>query len=176
VPAYQFAQGNARLLGSEFYLDVHPHPYDWLHIENSFSFVRAIQQNQPDSTKNLPLIPAPKYKGELRAQFKTAGEKLSNAYIKVGMDHYFKQDKFYAAFGTETFTPAYTLINAGIGGDIRAFGRKDGLSIYLNADNLGDIAYQNHLSRLKYAPENVATGRIGIFNMGRNFSLKVVMR
>lgn len=176
VPAYQFAQGNARLLGGEFYLDVHPHPYDWLHIENSFSFVRAIQQNQPDSTKNLPLIPAPKYKGELRAQFKTAGEKLSNAYIKVGIDHYFKQDKFYAAFGTETFTAAYTLINAGIGGDIKAFGRKDGLSIYLNADNLGDIAYQNHLSRLKYAPENAVTGRMGIFNTGRNFSLKVVIR
>jgi len=28
------------------------------------------------------------------------------------------------------------------------------------------------LSRLKYAPENLVTGRIGVFNMGRNFTIK----
>ena len=35
------------------------------------------------------------------------------------------------------------------------------------------VAYQNHLSRLKYAAENIATGRNGVFNMSRNFSIKV---
>jgi iron complex outermembrane receptor protein len=35
------------------------------------------------------------------------------------------------------------------------------------------VAYQNHLSRLKYAAINEATGRVGVFNMGRNFSFKV---
>jgi iron complex outermembrane receptor protein len=39
--------------------------------------------------------------------------------------------------------------------------------------NLGDVAYQNHLSRLKYAAENLATGRVGVYNMGRNFSIKL---
>jgi iron complex outermembrane recepter protein len=175
VPAYQFAQGNARLLGGEVYLDVHPHPLDWLHIENSLSFVRAIQQNQSDSTKYLPFIPAPKYRGELRAQFSAVGNMINNAYIKIGIDHYFPQNKYYAAFGTETATPAYTLINAGFGGNIAAFKRKDGISIFLSGENLGNAAYQNHLSRLKYAPENMATGRVGIYNMGRNVSLKVVL-
>jgi len=35
------------------------------------------------------------------------------------------------------------------------------------------VAYQNHLSRLKYTPVNLATGRSGVFNMGRNASIKV---
>ena len=175
VPAYKFSQGNAQLLGTEIYLDIHPHPFDWLHIENSFSFVQAIQKNQPDSSKYLPFIPAAKYRGELKAQFKKVGNTpLSNVYIKFAIDHYFKQGKYYAAFGTETATPAYTLLSAGIGADIKAFNRPDFMSIFLSGENLANVAYQNHLSRLKYGPENVATGRLGIYNMGRNVSLKTI--
>jgi iron complex outermembrane receptor protein len=35
------------------------------------------------------------------------------------------------------------------------------------------VAYQNHLSRLKYNEENLSTQRQGVFNMGRNFSIKL---
>ena len=35
--AFSFAQNNAKLYGAEFNLDIHPHPLDWLHIENTFS-------------------------------------------------------------------------------------------------------------------------------------------
>ena len=174
IPAYKFTQGNARLLGSEIYVDIHPHPLDWLHIENGFSFVQAIQQNQPDSMKYLPFIPAAKYRGELKAQFKSLGTLLTDVYIKFAIDHYFAQNRFYSAFGTETATSAYTLLSAGIGGNIKAFKRKDFMSLFVSAENLGDVAYQSHLSRLKYAPENVATGRIGVFNQGRNLSVKAV--
>jgi iron complex outermembrane receptor protein len=45
---------------------------------------------------------------------------------------------------------------------------------YISADNLANVAYQSHLSRLKYAPENLFTGRTGVYNMGRNISLKVI--
>lgn len=174
TPAYKFTQGNAQLTGAEIFVDVHPHPLDWLHIENAFSFVQAIQKNQPDSTKYLPFIPAPKYSGVLRAQFKTTGKKLNNTYIKFGIDYYFPQDKFFAAYGTETATPAYTLLSAGAGADISMFGKKDFLSVFINAENLADVAYQSHLSRLKYAPVNPLTGRMGVYNMGRNFSLKLI--
>ena len=43
----------------------------------------------------------------------------------------------------------------------------------INAQNITDVAYQNHLSRLKYLDENPLTGRMGVYNMGRNFSVKV---
>lgn len=174
APAFQYTQGNATLLGGEVYLDIHPHPLDWLHIENSFSYVQATQSNHSESSKYLPLIPAPKYRGELRAQFKKTGKNITNGYVKFGVDHFFKQNQFYSAYGTETETSAYTLLSAGIGGDIKAFNRNNFMSIFVSAENLADVAYQSHLSRLKYAPENLATGRTGIFNMGRNISVKLI--
>jgi iron complex outermembrane recepter protein len=175
APAYQFVQNNATLLGGEIYIDLHPHPFDWLHIGNSFSYVQATQNKQTDSTKYLPFIPAPKYRGELKAEFSKIGSVFSNIYLKLSLDHFFKQNQIFSAYNTETATPAYTLLGVGIGANVKMFKKKDFMKIYFNADNLTDVAYQNHLSRLKYAPQNPLTGRNGVFNMGRNFSFKVVM-
>lgn len=174
APAFKFTQGNATLLGGEIYVDLHPHPLDWLHIENSFSFVQATQQNQPDSTKYLPFIPAPRYRGVLKADFKELNKTFTNAYIKFGVDYYFQQDQYFKAYNTETGTPAYTLLSAGLGANVNARKKSNFMSIYLSAENLADVAYQSHLSRLKYAPVNPATGRNGVFNMGRNFSIKLI--
>lgn len=174
LAAFKFNQGNATLLGGEIYIDVHPHPWDWLHIENSFSYVQATQKNQPDSTKYLPAIPAARYRGVVKAQFKNWGRSLSNVYVKFGVDYFFAQNKYFAAYQTETATPGYTLLSAGVGGNVKALGRSDFMSIYLSAENLANVGYQSHLSRLKYAPENPLTGRNGVFNMGRNISLKVI--
>ena len=42
-------------------------------------------------------------------------------------------------------------------------------------DNLTDVCYQDHLSRLKYAAFNAVTGRQGVFNMGRNVVFKLAL-
>lgn len=173
TPAYTYTQGKAQLYGGEILTDIHPHPFDWLHIENSFAYVRAIQLNQPDSLMNLPLIPAPKYRGELKAQFKKMGKAFQNVYVKCGVEYYFEQNNYFSAYNTETVTPAYTLLNAGLGGDVKLFKEKV-LSIFISGSNLTDVAYQSNLSRLKYAPVNPATGRTGVYNMGRNFSVKLL--
>jgi len=173
VPAFQFTQGNVTLVGGEIYLDVHPHPYDWLHIEHSFSYVQATQKDQPDSLKYLPLIPPAKYSGILRAQFKKINKKISNLYIKVGVDHFFDQNRYFSAYGTETATPSYTLINAGFGAGFKTFGKPNALTLIVSIDNIADISYQSHLSRLKYASLNEAIGRQGVFNMGRNIGFKL---
>jgi len=60
-----------------------------------------------------------------------------------------------------------------VGAEIFSKKKKQLFGIYFTAMNLADVAYQNHLSRLKYAPENPLTGRTGIYNMGRNFGLKI---
>jgi iron complex outermembrane recepter protein len=65
------------------------------------------------------------------------------------------------------------LLNAGIGAEIHTTKNKTLFSINLSANNLTNAAYQSHLSRLKYTEENIATGRKGVFSMGRNFSVKV---
>ncbi len=175
LAVFQFVQGNANLLGGEITIDIHPHPFDWLHFENSFSFVQGVQNNQPDSTKFLPFMPAPKFQSELRAQFKKAGKALRNFYVNVELDYFFEQNQFYSAYGTETKTPSYSLLNAGIGSDVVNKKGSTLFSIYFSATNILDVAYQSHLSRLKYAPENLATTRAGVFNMGRNFNIKLIV-
>jgi len=65
-------------------------------------------------------------------------------------------------------------VNAGLGSDI-VWKKQTLFSIFISGTNLGDIAYQSHLSRLKYAPMNITTGRMGVFNMGRNISLKLIV-
>lgn len=173
-PAYKFDAGNVQMLGGEISVDIHPHPYDWLHFENSLSYVFSQLLNQPDSTRSLPFTPAPKWISELRADLNNTSKLFKNTYFSIGLEHDFKQDKIYSAYNTETVTDAYTLLNAGVGTDI--LWKKNTLfSVFINGTNLADIAYQSHLSRLKYAPLNNLTGRMGVFNMGRNISLKVII-
>ncbi len=173
IPAFQFNQNNAKLSGLEVSLDIHPHPLDWLHFENSVSFVRGRFDEKIEGTDNLPLIPATKLSSELRANFKKTGKALRNFYFKVEMDRNFEQNKPFFAYNTETSTAGYTLLNAGIGTDILNKKEKTLFSVHFAGINLTDAAYQNHLSRLKYAGENLVTGRMGIFNPGRNLSLKI---
>lgn len=170
--AFRFDQNNARLYGFEVNIDLHPHPLDWLHFQNRFSFVRGRFSNLKFETENLPLIPAPRWMSELRADFDKAGKGFAHLYVRVEADHNFRQSKAFTAYETETETPAYTLFNAGIGADIVARS-KTIFSIHFATNNITDKAYQNHLSRLKYAAANELTGRNGVFNMGRNFSVKL---
>lgn len=171
---FKYIQGNAALYGGEVSVDIHPHPLDWLHFENAFSYVQSIQGGQPDSTKYLPFTPAPKFTSELRANKRKWGKYFSNVYVKVGVESYLQQNHYYKAFETETATPAYTLVNAGIGTDFNK-ANKTLFSLYITASNLLDVAYQSHLSRLKYAAVNETTGRTGVYNMGRNISFKLLI-
>jgi iron complex outermembrane receptor protein len=176
APVFLFTSGNARLTGAEIYFDFHPHPLDWLHIENSFSFVQAVQPNQPDSLKYLPFIPPARYRAEIKGEWARTGKVLNNFYFKLGLDRYFKQDDYFRAYGTETATPAYTLFSAGVGAEFESKKGKKVIGLYISGENLTDEAYQSHLSRLKYAPVNPLTGNMGIYNMGRNISIKMTLR
>lgn len=171
---FKYTSGKAQLFGGEISIDIHPHPLDWLHFENSFSYVQSVQLNQPDSMKYLPLTPPLKFSSELRANKKKLGKFFANSYFEIGLDNYFEQDHYYSAFGTETATAGYTLIKAGIGTDVVLKSRTL-FSIFISANNLTDVAYQSHLSRLKYEAVNNATGRTGVFNMGRNISFKLLI-
>lgn len=167
---YEFTQGDARLLGFEAGFDFHPiHQF---HFANAFSLVDAIQLHQPKETKYLPLTPAPRWTADLKYEFTHKGKVLNNTYVAFGLECNLRQDHYYMADNTETATPSYTLLNLSAGTDIKVRNRKFA-EVHLIVDNLTDRAYQNHLSRLKYTDFNVVTGRQGVFNMGRNITLKV---
>ncbi len=170
---FQFTQQNAHLYGLEFNIDIHPHPLDWLHFENTFSFTRAEFSTAIDGSKNVPLIPAARYFSQLRGNFLPEGKRFRNLYVSIENDYTFKQEHPFIGFNTETATASYWLVNAFLGADILSKKGKQIFSIHFNGTNLSDVAYQNHLSRLKYTDVNVVTGRLGVFNMGRNIGIKV---
>ncbi|WP_163709062.1 TonB-dependent receptor [Mangrovibacterium lignilyticum] len=174
VPVFKFTGGKAHLYGGELFIDMHPHPLDFLHFQNTFSYTRGTLSNQPDSAKNLPMIPAARWLSEIKFDIKDVNNWMQNAWISFSVDHNWKQDNFFAAYATETATPAYTLLNAGIGTDFT--GKKGKIcSLFISINNLTDKAYQSHLSRLKYTGLNETTGREGYFNMGRNVSFKLII-
>ncbi|SFW46480.1 TonB-dependent receptor [Chitinophaga sancti] len=173
--AFRYQQSTANLYGGEVMIDIHPHPVDWLHFENTFSYVKAVIANSSDSTKYLPNIPAARWLSELKGKFRHVGGIFQHAYVGIQMDWTFDQNNVYYAYQTETATPGYTLWNAGIGADVVNKNKRVLFSLHLAANNITDVAYQNHLSRLKYAAENEVTGRVGVFNMGRNYSVKVTI-
>ena len=189
---YAYTQGDARLLGFEAGVDIHP--VHSVHFSNTFSYVDAQLLHQSADTKYLPFTPAPHWSSELKwelfhhthstvsphamHEYRHAhpknGVALNNLYIAAGLDSYLKQTHIYRADDTETKTPGYALLNLSAGTDIQFNGKKLA-ELYVTADNLLNKAYQNHLSRLKYTDENVVTGRRGIYNMGRNITFKVVV-
>ena len=172
TPAYQFTSCNARILGGEARVDVHPLPR--LHIGNSFSYVNSVQLHQPSDSKYIPFTPAPRWNSDIRYEFICNGHTFDNLFLKFAVDCNLRQNHFYAANETETATPSYTLFNLYAGTDIKYHGKRL-LSLYLSGENLTNRAYQNHLSRLKYLDTNPVTGRRGVYNMGRNYSIKVVI-
>ena len=196
---YAYTQGDARLLGFEAGVDFHP--IHSVHFANTLSYVDAQQMHMPASTKYLPYTPAPRWTSELKWELfhhshSTIGKRqcsmfdaadnaqcsmfnaqcftFNNLYIAARVDCYFRQSHIYRADDTETVTPGYALLSLSAGTDIQVKGKKVA-EFYLTAENLLNKAYQDHLSRLKYAEENIVTGRRGVYNMGRNITLKLIV-
>lgn len=181
-PVFKYRQTTARVYGGEVGIDIHPHPLDQLHFENTVSVVLAENKGGSgvsisDSTRHLPLIPPLHTSTELRWDMPKGIGPLKRMFAKVGVRVFAAQDRFFGAYGTETRTPGYTLLDAGLGGDVVDKAGRTLFTITLLGSNLADVAYQSHMSRLKYMddhPEN-GSGRSGIHDMGRIVSIKVVV-
>ena len=159
LPVYAFVSGLAHLRGGELVLDVHP--IHSLHLSSAFSCVFANEKGG----EALPLIPAPRLFSEIKYEFTHGGKTFNNAFLALNLDWNMAQNRFYSIDGTETATPAYALLGASAGTDVVIAGKKR-FSIYLIGFNLTDKAYMPHLSRLKEA---------GVYNMGRNITVKVAV-
>jgi iron complex outermembrane receptor protein len=175
---YQFRQGRAALYGGELSIDIHP--IEHLHFENSVSLVYGNLLSSPgkpitDSTRYLPDIPPMHGISELKYDFANKGMHLVNGFVQVSAAFSGPQNRPYLADNTETATPGYTLINAGVGAGFTNKQNKLLFNIYLLTNNIFDVVYQDHLSRLKYfEPYPNSPGPYhGIYNMGRNISIKL---
>jgi iron complex outermembrane receptor protein len=149
---FKYIQNDAKLYGGEIGLHFHPHPLDWLHYETSFETVTGKKQDGD----YLPLIPANNWNNTFRGEFNIKNW-LEEGFATLNISSTFNQNN---VSGFETETDGYTLLNLGIGGQIK-FG-KTIFDINLNANNLLNKEYTSHLSRLKTD---------GIPNIGRNVVL-----
>jgi len=175
---FQFQAAKARLYGGEASLDFHP--VKALHIENNISVVYANNlgvggKTLSDSAKYLPQIPPLHGISEIRYDVSLPLQHIVNGFVKVQLEYDATQDRVYLQDNTETRTPGYTLFNAGIGGGITNAKGKTVCNFYILASNIFNVAYRDHLSRLKYflySPTDTNPSH-GLYNMGRNISFKL---
>lgn len=179
---YKFMQSQALLYGGEASLNIHPRLARWLHLDNSASMIYALNRGGDgvritDSTKYLPNIPPLHLRSEVRIELQKKMKHLSGIYFKFGMDYYARQEKVFLEENTESPTPGYTLFDAGTGCNITNRSGTVVCSIHIAGTNLFDIAYQSHLSRLKYFEQYPAngSGRSGVYDPGRNIGFEVVV-
>jgi iron complex outermembrane receptor protein len=180
---YQYQQSKARLYGAELAINLHPSTLKWFTFNNSVAYVVGLNKNETllnlhgKAAKYLPFIPPLQIRSEIKLTAQKSIGFLDKPYFKIDAAIFADQNKFYALDDTETFTKGYTLINAGIGSSIKAKSGRTVLDIFIQADNVFNIAYQSHLNRLKYFEyyESSPNGRSGIYNMGRNMSIKVIV-
>lgn len=154
---FNYVQDNANLYGFEAGLTLHP--ISLIHFANSFSLTRG---KNTATKSNLPFMPAPALRNELRIEPEIKSAMLKNSYFSIELDNVFKQDRVDQEFETET--GAYTLVNASVGTTLNL--SRQSLRLYVSANNVFDKDYVNHLNRLKYD---------GILNQGRNISFGLIM-
>jgi iron complex outermembrane recepter protein len=191
APVFKYTQGAAELYGGEIGLDIHPSAVPWIDFNTTLSMVYGGLQNVPDSIKYLPFVPPTRITADLKFPIKKISKGIRNAYVKVGELTCFQQSDIYEEYAiynglTTALTPfeyaastsataGYTIFNAGVGGDIFSATNHKVCGVYIICNNLFNTPYMDYESRFKYYPVNYTTDRVGVFNMGRNISFKLII-
>ncbi|MGC4022381.1 MAG: TonB-dependent receptor [Cyclobacteriaceae bacterium] len=178
-PTYKFQQGKVILYGFEANIDFHI--IKQLHFDNSASLIYGDNYSfkgaqRTSATEYVPFMPPFRYISELKYEWAEKSGLFDKPFIKAQIQYTATQNRVFTYDNTETPTQGYTLINLGVGTGFKNKAGKSIINIYVLANNLFDVAYQNHLSRLKYFEQYSASpnGNLGIYNMGRNINIKLV--
>jgi iron complex outermembrane receptor protein len=156
VPVFNYVQNNAYLYGSETGFHFHPHPWDWLHLEGSYSC--AFGQ---DTKKNyLPLMLSQKINATVRASF-SWNKVIRRFSVYMNEQYVFAQNRT-AVY--EENTSAYNLANAGLSFEFDA--GKQAILFNVAINNIFNKTYYDHLSRYKSD---------GIYNIGRNMNIQMTL-
>lgn len=157
VDAYQVFEytqiEKAQLFGGDFSLHFHPHFAHWLHVQSSFSYIYAQDENE----NALPLIPQNRINTQIKIEFNSE-RKFRISDLVIQHSYHFDQNRtgFF-----ETPTAAYNLLHLGLNMKVE---RKNPITLQLGVKNILNENYFDHLSRLK---------QIGLEMPGINFYLGV---
>lgn len=178
---YQYAQSAAQLYGAEGTATLHLLMLKGFSFENSFSVIYG--NNKKEAYKNkglngeyLPLIPPLKLLSSLSQAIQTKYKIIEAVSFKAEAEINAAQNRYLALNETEKATPGYSLFNFSITTQVK-YNKENELQLQLQVNNLLDKAYQSNLSRLRYFEyySHSLNGHYGIYNMGRNFSFKLIM-
>ncbi|MEZ4810140.1 MAG: TonB-dependent receptor [Allomuricauda sp.] len=153
VPLFVFQQQDANIYGGEIALNVHPTTLPWGHLETSLSTLKG---QLSDNDEHLYQMPPTKWNNNIYITWDHWG-KLTNWTFNVGTNTSFEQ---HQVAPNEMETPGYTLLHLGLDTHYR------NMEFYLNATNLMDKKYLDHMSRFR---------SYEIYSPGRNISLGVKM-
>jgi iron complex outermembrane receptor protein len=154
IPVFNYTQDDAFLYGGEAGFHLHPHPWDWLHIESSYGSTFG----QDTRHKYLALMPSQKTNTMVSANF-SFKKTIKKCAVYIQNQYSFTQNK---VSDNETPTPAYNLLNTGFMFEFDL--KSQPLQLNISANNLLNKTYYDHLSRYK-ADE--------IYNTGRSFHIKI---
>ncbi|RYD77930.1 MAG: TonB-dependent receptor [Sphingobacteriales bacterium] len=180
---YQYQQSKARLYGAELSINLHPGNLKWLSFNNSLSYVVGLNKNEDLLQKHgrvakyLPFIPPLQLRSELKITANNESGMFDKPYLKIDAIFMAAQNRFYGLDNTETYTAGYALLNFGMGSAVKTSTGKKIFDIFIQCDNVFNKAYQSNLNRLKYFEyySQSPNDRSGIYNMGRNFSFKIIV-
>jgi iron complex outermembrane receptor protein len=147
---FEMKQTDAIFSGGDIAIHYHPHFAHWLHLESNLSLLSTEE-------KDLPFIPQNRLNNGIKIEFKGENKLRINS-LAARYVYFFAQENV-ATY--ETTSSAYQLINLGCTGTVSA---KHKVNYSLGVNNLLNIRYIDHLSRLK---------TYEIPNQGRNIYVKL---
>ena len=146
---FDMRQTNAIFSGGEIAIHYHPHIAHWLHLESNLSLL--------STQDSLPFIPQNRLNNTVKVEFKNEN-KLNLNSCSAQYIHFFGQN---SVAPYENPSASYQIINISCIGSIS---KKHKIGYSFGVNNLLNINYIDHLSRLK---------NYDIPNPGRNFYLKL---
>ena len=177
---FQYQQTAARLYGLELNASLHPSGWTGFSWNNSFTLTYGDNtgsefQGKGINGRYLPYILPANYLSNITKVFNLQSGLLSSVNLMAEVNYTARQNRYLGLYGTETPTPAYTLISIAAGGSVQ-YSRHHQLEIRLAVNNLWNSVYQSHMSRLKYFEyyEHSTSGYYGIYAMGRNICMKLI--
>ena len=146
---FDMRQTNAVFSGGEIAIHYHPHIAHFLHLESNLSLL--------STQDSLPFIPQNRLNNTVKVEFKNENKLNLNSFLAQYI-HFFEQN---SVAPYETPSASYQIINISCIGSIS---KKYKIGYTLGVNNLLNINYIDHLSRLK---------SYEIPNPGRNFYVKL---
>lgn len=178
---FQYHQASAQLYGLEASLELHPVTWNGFGFNNNIALVyglnkKADYKNMGTEGEYLPLIPPAKWICDISQKLKINSKIITPVDLKAEMEYNAAQSHFLSLYNTETYTPAYTLINVSAGTQIK-YAQNNTLQLQFQVNNLFDMTYKSNLSRLKYFEyySRSPNGHLGIYGMGRNICAKIIL-